>query len=280
MSHRAHLLIAIVVAWASVPTTRANVDYIGPAPALTNNNFMTSLVNTVNPTGQFFVSAQPWTPTEPRIVRQLWCVYGQDGMNLAQVVSWRVAIWNSLSAFIAAPKTGNVVNQTFTTPDLGSITTPYGVTTGGFNTFLIGFSLSPTVMPPGPTYYIAIYAESPYPANGLGGVMESAYAAGTGAQVGANNFFRFIETSSLSLHDGTLGYKLVTAPDHPGDLNCDGSINAADAAGFAEALLNADDFNAGHPDCIASNADLNHDGLIDGEDIPAFINCVLTGICP
>jgi len=59
--------------------------------------------------------------------------------------------------------------------------------------------------------------------------------------------------------------------DLPGDLNCDGAIDAADLPLFVQALLVADDF-AG---CDISRADLNEDGVPDGDDVQLFLYALL-----
>jgi hypothetical protein len=61
----------------------------------------------------------------------------------------------------------------------------------------------------------------------------------------------------------------------PGDTNGDHSTNTDDIPSFVDALLN------GPTDLYAScAADMNLDGLLDGNDIQSFTNCVADGNCP
>ena len=68
----------------------------------------------------------------------------------------------------------------------------------------------------------------------------------------------------------------------PGDLNCDGAVNADDIDPFVLALVSAgnaepfDDYSAAYPDCDPTLADVNADGSVNLFDIDAFIN-LLTG---
>ena len=68
----------------------------------------------------------------------------------------------------------------------------------------------------------------------------------------------------------------------PGDLNCDGVVNADDIDPFVLALVSAgnaepfDDYSAAYPDCDPTLADVNADGCVNLFDIDAFIN-LLTG---
>ncbi|QDV89875.1 hypothetical protein RAS2_09500 [Phycisphaerae bacterium RAS2] len=57
----------------------------------------------------------------------------------------------------------------------------------------------------------------------------------------------------------------------PGDLNCDGMVNASDQSPFVNALLDP----AGFSGCAILNADMNGDTLIDGQDIPGFVAALL-----
>jgi len=60
-----------------------------------------------------------------------------------------------------------------------------------------------------------------------------------------------------------------------GDTNNDGQRNASDTASFVSVLL------SGTADpLLACRADLNADTLNDGQDIGAFVQCVIGGACP
>lgn len=62
------------------------------------------------------------------------------------------------------------------------------------------------------------------------------------------------------------------APGAPGDLNCDGQINAFDIEPFLVALFDPDIYGVLFPDCDIHLADINGDGNIDAFDIEPFLN--------
>lgn len=56
-----------------------------------------------------------------------------------------------------------------------------------------------------------------------------------------------------------------------GDMNCDDAVTAADVPAFVQALLNGT-----HPAaCNFKNADLDHNGIVDGRDIRLFMEDLL-----
>ncbi|MFH1747859.1 MAG: dockerin type I domain-containing protein [Planctomycetota bacterium] len=57
----------------------------------------------------------------------------------------------------------------------------------------------------------------------------------------------------------------------PGDLNCDGVVDAADIAPFVLALGNRDAYAAEFPDCTIAAADINGDQMVNAYDIDGFI---------
>src|SRR5262249_31852328 len=62
-------------------------------------------------------------------------------------------------------------------------------------------------------------------------------------------------------------YEYPDLPFHPGDLNCDRSVDAADVGAFVLALLDPAGYRATYPSCDINNADLNRDGSVDGLDV-------------
>ncbi len=62
----------------------------------------------------------------------------------------------------------------------------------------------------------------------------------------------------------------------PGDLNCDGAINAFDIDPFVLALSDPGGYAAAFPDCDYRLADVNGDGAVDAFDIDPFV-ALLTG---
>lgn len=69
--------------------------------------------------------------------------------------------------------------------------------------------------------------------------------------------------------DYTPIFRGVTTDCGRGDLNCDGTVNAADAAAFTQALVNPGAFNT--QTCNITGADVNGDGRINGRDVQAFV---------
>ena len=57
----------------------------------------------------------------------------------------------------------------------------------------------------------------------------------------------------------------------PGDLNCDGQINALDIEPFLVALFDPENYPVQYPNCNINNGDINGDGRIDALDIEPFL---------
>ncbi len=57
----------------------------------------------------------------------------------------------------------------------------------------------------------------------------------------------------------------------PGDLNCDGEINAFDIEPFLSALFDPAQYAIQYPDCDINLADINGDGTVDAFDIEPFL---------
>lgn len=66
----------------------------------------------------------------------------------------------------------------------------------------------------------------------------------------------------------------ITARVTPGDLNCDGLVNAFDIDPFVLALLDIGEWD---PDCDRMAADINGDGVVNAFDIDPFVG-LLTGM--
>ncbi len=58
----------------------------------------------------------------------------------------------------------------------------------------------------------------------------------------------------------------------PGDMNCDGTVDALDIEGFLLALFDPDEHPLQYPGCDVNNGDINADGSIDALDIEGFLN--------
>jgi hypothetical protein len=66
----------------------------------------------------------------------------------------------------------------------------------------------------------------------------------------------------------------------PGDLNCDGLINAFDIDPFVLALTDPAAYAEAYSDCPIQNADCNGDGLVNAFDIDPFVVCLTEGCAP
>jgi hypothetical protein len=60
-----------------------------------------------------------------------------------------------------------------------------------------------------------------------------------------------------------------------GDANCDGDLNAADVASFAQALIDPAGYAAAFPTCMPDDWEPNDDGLLDGDDVGPFVTLLL-----
>jgi len=66
----------------------------------------------------------------------------------------------------------------------------------------------------------------------------------------------------------------IPAQPCPGDLNCDGFVNPADAPAMALALVNPTAYAAAHPGCPSANGDLNGDQVLNGGDVQDFVEAI------
>lgn len=70
------------------------------------------------------------------------------------------------------------------------------------------------------------------------------------------------------------------SPSCRGDLNCDGTADIADAGPFVLAVLDPVAYASAFPACNRDLADVNIDGNVDGRDVRAFLDCLISGQCP
>ncbi len=63
----------------------------------------------------------------------------------------------------------------------------------------------------------------------------------------------------------------------PGDMNCDGVINAFDIDPFVLGLTDPAAYQAAYPECYLLNGDLNGDGLFNAFDIDPFVQALVGG---
>lgn len=96
--------------------------------------------------------------------------------------------------------------------------------------------------------------------------------------------FVYLESSGFGINNtgdpifgDTIGYDMVvvaastTTVELPGDVNGDGSVNAADAAALAAALVNP----AALTPVQQARADVNDDGSLNGKDVQAWLDLAL-----
>ena len=67
-------------------------------------------------------------------------------------------------------------------------------------------------------------------------------------------------------------YELSSCLPRPGDLNCDGRINAFDIEPFLLALFDPHEYAIRFPDCEINNGDINGDGVVNAFDIGPFLD--------
>ncbi len=60
-----------------------------------------------------------------------------------------------------------------------------------------------------------------------------------------------------------------------GDADCNGVVDMADLAHFAQRLVNPAGYDAAHLGCNTINCDINHDGRTDGRDVNAMIDLLM-----
>jgi hypothetical protein len=79
-----------------------------------------------------------------------------------------------------------------------------------------------------------------------------------------------------------LGDACDPCPQMPfGDADCTGSVTCADVAAFMLALADPDAFSQQYPGCqMVCGADGNGDGLVDGQDVPAFAAVITAALGP
>ncbi len=77
--------------------------------------------------------------------------------------------------------------------------------------------------------------------------------------------------------EGTATYDVTMTVSVHGDMNCDGWANTGDIPLFVEALLDPAAFDAAHPDCMSTQADMDGLGRPDGGDVQAFVDLIVPG---
>lgn len=65
-------------------------------------------------------------------------------------------------------------------------------------------------------------------------------------------------------------------PIDRGDANCDGDMDVDDAPPFVQAVLAPDEYEAAQTGCSLSTCDIDNDGFIDGRDVAAFVDLLLS----
>ncbi len=84
-----------------------------------------------------------------------------------------------------------------------------------------------------------------------------------------------IAGGTISLSAGFWPSQTETPVVTPGDLNCDGDVDASDVVPFAIALVDSAEYAANYQRCMRINADMNGDRQIDGADIQDFLDMLI-----
>jgi glucose/arabinose dehydrogenase/plastocyanin len=85
----------------------------------------------------------------------------------------------------------------------------------------------------------------------------------------------YVMASGTGTPFGTTGVVLRIGPTC-GDTNCSGSADLDDIPSFVQALVDPVGHAAAFPTCTTLQADCNGDGMVDGRDVQAFINDILS----
>lgn len=80
-------------------------------------------------------------------------------------------------------------------------------------------------------------------------------------------------TFASESHSASYNYTLTLTTE--GDMNCDGRVDGLDVQGFVLALLDGAAYDAAYPECSALNGDMNDNGSVTLDDIPAFVTTLL-----
>jgi len=96
---------------------------------------------------------------------------------------------------------------------------------------------------------------------------------------GQYRMFSFIGVSAQSNESFSSNYDYVLTIHRAADMNCDGLVNGQDVSAFVTALLDGPAYDAAYPDCRRMNADVNFDNSVTADDITPFSQCVLEGGC-
>jgi len=113
----------------------------------------------------------------------------------------------------------------------------------------------------------------------LGVYSECSQCVGGACCVGAGVCAYLTEDACLAATGEWRGPDTTCDPNpcyQPGDLNCDGLINAFDIDPFVLALTDPEAYALAYPDCDYMLADINGDGLVNAFDIDPFVQ-LLTG---
>jgi len=84
-----------------------------------------------------------------------------------------------------------------------------------------------------------------------------------------------VSGGSFSVSAGFWSAQVKTPVVTPGDMNCDGDVDASDVVPFAIALVDSADYVITYQGCMRINADMNGDQQIDGADIQVFLDTLV-----
>ena len=118
----------------------------------------------------------------------------------------------------------------------------------------------------------------------LGGVLLGIISGPTDSTLGFDNAYGAWQSMTHGVTfrcrvsddiDSAFSRAASLVPCGMGDLNCDGTADAADALAFATALLDPDAYAAQYPGCDMSRADANGDGVLDGDDVQGMVQLLM-----
>ena len=269
---------AVVLFGASV---RAQAyDAIGASSASSNTNYFLSTTSNLDNASDFWTAAGVGTFTIPsgqrvNSVEAIIGVRGPNGtgpFNFSAVSVWEVHIWSSLSAFAAAPKAGDVLNKSFTTPSNADHVVAYGTDVDGQPTYRVRFNFPGGITGPvsGSTYHFAIRARVSYANGGYVGVLESSNAGMSGVQAGwgwpapGYVFFSGSLLAPVRKHSGVLAYRVGTGCR--ADFDCNSVVSIDDLFLYFNAYFQQ-----------SPGSDFSGDGVTSIDDLFLYINQYFTG---
>lgn len=211
-------------------------DAIGATPAQTNTNAWLASSTNTDIANNWFTAAGSGVISVPagRRINAFRAVMGGKGPvgagpgDFSVLNSWEVHLWDSQTAFIAAPRAGNRANIAYTAP---SSRIPWGVDNNGNTAFLCTFLPPGGITVPTTDSYFSVRANASFSNVGQFGVLESSQPGPSGVIIapGLTQPFPFTFFFDHKF-DGVLAYQIVVGC--PGDFNADSTVDVNDIFAF------------------------------------------------